>query len=581
MKFEVVHTWAEYNLMKTLEHSIPLIVTASYIFAGPLGMPEPNCFMCLLDNMKDNGSFLCDVINSTLEAGLPCVLSSLEQASLEGLDWEKHGIVWMISRRDFSVEALPIHCHPLRNCTKQAKNEIPPIPNMQAKMDMDKRIKSGRTIFTPENDRRLIHRHSGIGLRLYRDTDDKYVPMCFVKSHLLGSHYYSYGRALDLASTEMSAKFEMLERYASVVPHGMPTLHGSYAELMALGYPMVSPRTLTLNKVTLDVEKSYGFVRYADQDSYRWCPVYELVSGSLHYLPEQVLYYDAQLVSKERRFIYETSNGCALGGSYEEAIVYALYELVERDAFLMHWYNRVAPPCFNIERIHNRALIALVRYLTCIGFEIRMMNITLETGIPAIWVAAIDRNHKGGVKCYNAAGAHLNPEKALEAALVEIATSISVYDSMVRKGKLDTRLAELLHKPEAVTNMEDHVYFYALEGNFPYIKPYYENREILDFTEYFSSWYQTEDHSSSMGGFLQHFTAHHPEIYVANMDNCINQELGLYCVKAIVPSLLTMTFGVLNQRLNLERIQKGAVLAEIRSSEIAVEEINTNPHPFP
>ena len=142
MKFEVVHTWAEYNLMKTLEHSIPLIVTASYIFAGPLGMPEPNCFMCLLDNMKDNGSFLCDVINSTLEAGLPCVLSSLEQASLEGLDWEKHGIVWMISRRDFSVEALPIHCHPLRNCTKQAKNEIPPIPNMQAKMDMDKRIKS-------------------------------------------------------------------------------------------------------------------------------------------------------------------------------------------------------------------------------------------------------------------------------------------------------------------------------------------------------------------------------------------------------------------------------------------------------
>ena len=103
----------------------------------------------------------------------------------------------------------------------------------------------------------------------------------------------------------------------------------------------------------------------------------------------------------------------------------------------------------------------------------------------------------------------------------------------------------------------------------------------MDFTEYFSSWYQTEDHSSSMGGFLQHFTAHHPEIYVANMDNCINQELGLYCVKAIVPSLLTMTFGVLNQRLNLERIQKGAVLAEIRSSEIAVEEINTNPHPFP
>lgn len=581
MKFEVVHTWAEYNQVKTRECCIPLIVTASYIFAIPLGVLELNCIMCLLDNMKDNRSFLYDVIIFALEDGLPYELSSMEQGSLEGLDWEKQGIVWMISRRDFSAEALPIHCHPLCNCIKKAVNELPPMPNMQAIMDLDKRIKSGKTIFTPGNDSRLIHRHSGIGMRLYRDTDDKYVPMCFVKSYALGTYYYSYGRALNLSDTEMSAKFEMLERYASVVPRGIPTLRGSYAELLKQGYPVVSPRALTLNKVNMEVEKRYGFVRYTDQDSYRWCPVHELVSNSLHYLPEQALYYDSQLVSKERRFIYETSNGCALGGSYEEAIVYALYELVERDAFLMHWYNRVAPPCFNIEGIRNQALVELVHYLTCIGYEIRMMNITMETGIPAIWAAAIDRNHNGGVKCYNAAGAHSNPEKALEAALVELATSISVYDSMVRKGKIDGRLAELLHKPEAVTNMEDHVYFYSLEGNFSYIESYYENKEILSFTEYFSSWYQTDEHSCSLGDFLQQFTVHHTEIYVAKMDNRLNQELGLYCVKSIVPSLLTMTFGVLNQRRNLERIQKGAVLAGIRSSEIVVEDINTNPHPFP
>lgn len=581
MRFEVIHTWAEYDQLKTMKDRIPLIVTASYIFAVPLGISEPNCFMCLLNNMKDNESFLYDVIASALETGLSYVLSPMEQSSLEGLDWEKHGIIWMISRKDFSVEALPIRCHPLCNCNKQMRGELPPLPNMQINMDMDKRIKSGKAIFTPENDNRLINTHSGIGKRLYRDTDDKYVPMCFVKSHVIGARYYSYVRSMDLASTEMSAKFEMLERYASVVPHSMPALKGSYAELLMQGYPVVSPRALTLNTVNMEVKKRYGFAQYADQNSYRWCPVRELVSGSLHYLPEQVLYYDAQMVSKERRFIYETSNGCALGGSYEEAIVYALYELVERDAFLMHWYNRVAPPCFNIAGIRNQTLVELVDYLVCIGYEIRVMNITMETGIPAIWVAAIDRNYKGRVKCYNAAGAHLNPEKALEAALVEIATSIGVYDSMVRKGKLDARLAKLSHKPEAVTDMEDHVYFYILEENFSYIEPYYENKKILDFVEYFSSWYQTDEHFSSMREFLQHFDVYHPEIYVAKLDNRVNQELDLCCVKAIVPSLLTMTFGVLNQRLNIERIQKGAVLAGIRSSEIAAEDINIIPHPFP
>ena len=81
--------------------------------------------------------------------------------------------------------------------------------------------------------------------------------------------------------------------------------------------------------------------------------------------------------------------------------------------------------------------------MTCIGYEIRVMDITMETGIPAIWVAAIDRNYHGKMKCYNAAGAHINPEKALEGALVEVATSIGIYDRMIRSGRLDEQLEKL------------------------------------------------------------------------------------------------------------------------------------------
>ena len=65
------------------------------------------------------------------------------------------------------------------------------------------------------------------------------------------------------------------------------------------------------------------------------------------------------------------------------------------------------------------------------------------------------------------------------------------------------------------------------------------------------------------------------------LESKVNRELGLWCVKAVVPSMLTMTFGVKNQRLNLERIRKGAVEAGITDREIPEEEINVTPHPFP
>ena len=37
----------------------------------------------------------------------------------------------------------------------------------------------------------------------------------------------------------------------------------------------------------------------------------------------------------------ESSNGCASGGSPEEAVYFGLMEVVERDAFLLAWYGQV------------------------------------------------------------------------------------------------------------------------------------------------------------------------------------------------------------------------------------------------
>ncbi len=56
-------------------------------------------------------------------------------------------------------------------------------------------------------------------------------------------------------------------------------------------------------------------------------------------IPELLAYYS---LGYEEGFVYETSNGCALGGSLEEAIFYGIMEIVERDSFLMTWYAELA-----------------------------------------------------------------------------------------------------------------------------------------------------------------------------------------------------------------------------------------------
>lgn len=560
---------------------IPIKVTASYIFVGPAKEPKKECFQCFYNSLKDNESYLYNILENRMEDNIESGLNDFELECLENLDGDFDRRVALISRKDYSVEYLPVHCHPLVECEEQNHSKKRRKIDWSYRIDTEKRAKKGTEIFSENNNRRLIKSHSGIGKQIVRDADSQIIPMYYVKSNVLTSSYYSYGRSMTLQDSKMSAEFEMLERYASIVPHTKPDLTGSYSQLKEAGNRVVSPERLSLNVINDDVRRRYGFESYSDAKTYRWTRTVNLIDEQDYYLPEQVMYYDAQLVSGEKRFMYETSNGCAMGGTYEEAVVYGLLELVERDAFLMHWYNRIAPIQLDITSIKNRYLLDIVKYMTCIGYELRVMDITMETGIPAIWVAAIDKNYHGKMKCYNAAGAHMNPEKALEASLVEVVTSIGIYDKIIRSGSMDERLAQLSSNPDAVDNMEDHVYFYSLEENFKYIEPYYQNKEIIDFVERFKEWYQKDDNTFTVEQFVKRFVDYHKDIYVGVLESETNNELGLWCVKAIVPSMLTMTFGVRNQRLNLERIQKGAVIAGITDREISEEDINIIPHPFP
>lgn len=559
---------------------IPVRVTASYIFAGPAVSPGKDCFQCFRRSLEDNESYLAGILENETENRDG--LNDFELECLENLDREElEQKVALISRKDFTVDYLPVHCHPLAQCTEEKEADEVPRIDWNYRLDTEKRAKKGSDIFSDAHNRMLISPHSGIGGKIIRDSDSRIIPMYYVKSRVITNKFYSYGRSETLEVSRMAAEFEMLERYASIVPHTKPELAGSFRELVKAGYRMVSPERLSMNTVNDEVKKQYGFDTYSDDKSYRWRRVVNLADGLDYYLPEQIMYYDAQLVSGEKRFMYETSNGCAMGGTYEEAVMYAMLELVERDAFMMHWYNRIAPKQLDISGVKNKCLRDVVRYMTCIGYEIRVMDITMETGIPAIWVAAIDRNHHGRMKCYNAAGAHINPEKALEGALVEVATSIGIYDRMIQSGMLDERLAELSGHPEEVSGIEDHVYFYALEEHFHYIEPYYGNELKVDFTERFRDWYEKKDRTFTLGQFAERFRKYHRDVYVGVLESKVNRELGLWCVKAVIPSMLTMTFGVKNQRLNLDRIKKGAVAAGIADREIPEEEINVTPHPFP
>jgi thiazole/oxazole-forming peptide maturase SagD family component len=87
----------------------------------------------------------------------------------------------------------------------------------------------------------------------------------------------------------------------------------------------------------------------AEQQVCQWTWGYSFARQAPILVPQACASYGAlHRTPQERPFVYEISNGCALGGCLEEAILYGILEVAERDAFLMTWYGRMPVPCLDL-----------------------------------------------------------------------------------------------------------------------------------------------------------------------------------------------------------------------------------------
>ncbi|MEV6031967.1 YcaO-like family protein [Nonomuraea sp. NPDC052116] len=146
------------------------------------------------------------------------------------------------------------------------------------------------------------------------------------------------GRTRGYRASEVTAVLEALERWGGVEPGGKRTrVRASYAEAAA---DALDPRTLGEHDTSSYEREGFAFRPFTEDAVWDWVWGYSFGRRAPILVPESLAYYYVR--GRERPFLFEISNGCALGGSMAEALLYGLLETVERDAFLMTWYGRLA-----------------------------------------------------------------------------------------------------------------------------------------------------------------------------------------------------------------------------------------------
>ncbi|MFI1801103.1 TOMM precursor leader peptide-binding protein [Streptomyces sp. NPDC020379] len=386
------------------------------------------------------------------------------------------------------------------------------------------------------------------------------------------------GQANSFRRSRSLAFLEGLERYAG-------TRRRNRADVLVAPYNDVAPDALDPRACG-----SYGPLAYEQYPQLHpfdpaqpipWVWGHSLRDDRPVLVPVRLSYYSTGTAADN--FVFESSNGCASGGSPEEAILFGLLELIERDAFLLGWYGGAELTRIDLTTVHDPELRAMIDRAELCDYEVRAFDNRVDLSTPVVTGVAV-RRHGGDGALSFAAGASPDPATAVRAAVSEILTYLPALSSGVA-----SRRPELLAMTEdfsRVRYLRDHAALFGLPEMKPHARRYLRDTPPVPFTEVYGT---APMHARTSPDLLEDLNHCRDELTDAGFDVIVvdqtcpeQQALGLHTMCTIVPGLLPIDFGWAQQRAPLmPRMRTAFRRAGWRDTDLTEAELHHVPHPFP
>jgi len=394
-----------------------------------------------------------------------------------------------------------------------------------------------------------------------------------------------FGRDLNFRSAQLTAIAEAVERYGGMWPGGKHTVvHGSHRQLASMA---LDPKILGLYPDERYSLPNFPFQGYHEDLAVPWVWGFSFARGEPVLVPECCVYYRMHMADPTYRpFVYEISNGCALGSCVEEAILHGILELAERDAFLLTWYARMPVRPLDLGSACDRTIPLMVdRLQHTSGYTVHAFDTTTEHGIPSVWVMAVRPGDDEAVpKALCAAAAGFDPERAIISALLELAPMVQWRREKYAEDL--PRASQMLENPNYVISMNDHALVNAHPRAFSRFDFLFQSQGngLHPINESFNGSFRpchddlTADLTATIGRYLDRGQ----DVVVVDQTTPEHVAGGFSCVKAIIPGLLPMTFGHWARRVDgLPRLYQVPYLLGYYPEPLRPEDINPHPHPFP
>lgn len=368
-----------------------------------------------------------------------------------------------------------------------------------------------------------------------------------VKQRVFGDNYpigeYAEGAALSPGKAADRAVGEAIERVAASIYSRDSMIFGTYAELSTT-HSLLDPAQIP--RYTEDERSQTEYHLFDHQSPLWWTSMRNLRDNQEIFVPAYLVYtpYKQDRDHGEYAVDHSISTGLACGDTLSDAIQTGLFEIQERDAFVLTWLMRRRTPTL---QIHPDAPY-LAPFKKLRNTRIVVKDITIAGCCPVAMVCFISEDPCSPRLVVSAAGRHTLQEAVLKAFEEMIGTypySLRLFEK--RKG---------VPLPVAkVATLEDHVTYWGCQT---------DTRDIHWLLE---------------DGVTTESSLPRPRIFYKDITPDFFREYGLFVSRTYSPDLQPLSCG--SETIHLASPRLHAAFAMKYNSPLDVQRLNRLPHPFP
>ncbi len=425
---------------------------------------------------------------------------------------------------------------------------------------------------------RLVSEHSGIVVHFAaasRDATEPPLPLVWrarLSNHrylsaVEESHLACSGKGLTRDAAWTSCLGEAMERYSGGCWEADETVLSRRRDLEGRS---LHPADLVLYRPEQYAELPYA--PYSEETTLRWVRGRSLIHEDHVAVPAIAAFMEYQVHDPLEFVIPITSNGLAAGPTLADAVLSAIYEVIERDAFLIAWVNRLAARRYDAASHPDADVRHLAESYRRRGVELALFQMPTDHPVAVFAAIAFQRNGYGGPYATVGLGANLDPSLAARAAALEVGQVRPAFRERCRTHDAG-RIAELVAEPAKVKTLEDHALLYADRTM----------AHAFDFLDGpVSSWPEARvtNTAAALSTVLDHFRAVGQDVLYVNLTSRDLEPLGVFTARAILPGFQPIWFGHHERRLGGRRIFELPFQLGLRDTPADLESLNPLPHPI-